>query len=104
MRRWLALSLVVAVLLLLGCLAGDVFFLHRHLDSIAIEEHFVPAFAARFIENPLFLSQMDAAYLLSGRCSQSPCDAGGSVAQYFCGWNSSAYKWLNSVYAGAILI
>jgi hypothetical protein len=84
MLKWLLLA---AALLFLCSIAGDVFFIHHHLDPAINNEHLVPYILA--LGSITVLS-------LSLQLGTSPACSGGIInrddsVRHFRGWHNSAY-------------
>jgi len=88
MRKWLLLA---SVLLLVASLAGDVFFVHHHIDGFSLgAEHNPPQYTPDFLEGHLGILCAQQTLSLNAALNWS-CGGADSVASCFCGWHSSAY-------------
>ena len=92
MRRWLLFLFIAGILLLVVSAAGDVLFVHHHLDSFTAGEHYASFLLASLDDSSAGISRCCYVSASAGclACQSFVPDSRG-MARYFCGWNSSAY-------------
>ncbi len=88
--RWLAL---IAVILLLGSIAGDILLVHPHLASFSAGiDHSPPQYAPSPDDGLTGLLRAQEGAGVMWLPMSAAGDRGDSgIRRYFCGWHSSAY-------------
>jgi hypothetical protein len=84
----LKLLLLAVALLLLVSIAGDVLFVHHHLDSASIETHHLTQYALTFgLVSTLYLCAQSGLFRRNSRINL----ISDNSSRHFCGWHNSAY-------------
>lgn len=92
MRRWLVFASVALALLFVGGIAGDVFFVHHHLDAYSLAVSQESHYSTGYLGSTVFFSTLLFSSMVLGviiwRFHNKAVD---KAVQYFRGWNNSAY-------------
>jgi uncharacterized membrane protein len=90
--RWLVLASVALALLFIGGIAGDVFFVHHHLDIYSLTSSQESDYSVGYLSSLTCLSIiLCGARTLWATKRQPRSKVFNEVVKFFCSWHNSAY-------------
>jgi|GEM_PF-6119337 len=92
MYRWFVLASAALALLLIGGIAGDVFFVHQQLDIYSLTSSQESHYSVGYLSSLTCLSIiLCGARTLWATERQPRSKAFNEAVKFFCGWQNSAY-------------